>query len=148
MTKFFVLLSVLFGLSANARDLAGTDSLVAFSCTLSSAVGFTNIQFDSTVDSTKVSGKRNSWIPVNYKIHSVGSYKSAYTQKEASQISLSGGSLSQNQYMTLAFRHLLQSGTSSTNGTIYLSSAGGSIFGPIGSSPVAIGSASCTVSVR
>ena len=132
-----------------ARQLGGVDSVLAFECHLVSAVGKTALYYDASEGERQVTGLRNGLIKVQYRLNSAGSYNIPMTSRSASQISLSGGPLARNQFLTLAFTDIVKSGTSSASGSVVLSTSGGSVFAPITVGAAALGTVYCpTVVVK
>lgn len=138
--KIVVLLVLGLSSSAFARDLSSVDSLVSFQCSLTHAAGFTQLNYEAS-ESGRVSGSRNAFIPVQYLVNSAGLYYGSSSPK--SHISLSGGSLPMNQYLTMLFHRKITSGESSASGTLLLVSMGGSFFEPMLQSALPIGQVYC-----
>lgn len=127
-----------------ASGLTSIHSLSSFNCTLTSAAGYTQLQYIASQGS-EVTGRRNSVYPVRYSVNSAGIY--GVSQK--SHISLSGGALAGNQYLTLLFNSRLPSGEVKAAGTLLLVTMGGSAFAPVMMSGIPIGTVSCaSISIK
>ncbi len=139
MKTLIFFLSVFLSFVATASGLRSASQVVSFNCSISSAVGLTQLKFDSAKNKQEVSGTRNTIIPVSYSLASAGQYGT--TQK--SHISLSGGSLARNQYLSLIFSSQLPTGKVRASGVVMLATMGGSVFSPILQSSLPVGTVTC-----
>jgi len=135
-----VLMAMLSVIPAQARQLGGLETLVSFECQIMSAAGRTVLQYDSKSKNRDVTGIRNGFVKVTYRLASAGSYGVPMSTRKASQISISGGALGQNQYLTMAFNEILPSGVNSTSGSVLFSTVGGSVFAPVPMGTTVVGS--------
>jgi len=142
-----IVTSILTFISFNVMAQSGltsVDSLQAFNCTLVSAAGFTKLNYAASSGSV-VAGRRNGFFPVQYNVNAAGTYDDSEGEGDKkSQITLSGGALAENQYLTMLFNQLVPSGESSAAGTLLLVTMGGSVFAPVMSDYLPIGRVTCS----
>ncbi len=128
---------------ANSKSLSN-DSLLSFDCTLSSGAGRTKLVYNKS-EGPLAQGRRNGFVPVQYNVSKFGNVTmGSMSSSVKSQISLSGGALQKNQYLTLLFNNQILSGTSSASGTIFLVTMGGSVFAPVMSQNIPVGLVTCS----
>ncbi len=143
MKTLMTLVMFFFSILAQAK-LTSINSVKSFDCTLTSAAGYTRLQYDSE-KGHKVTGQRNGFYPVQYSVNSAGIYGTS----TKSHISLSGGALSNNQYLSMLFNSILPSGDLKASGSLLLVTMGGSTFAPVMLSGVPVGTVSCaSVSIK
>lgn len=137
--KKLLFLILLISQYAMSIPLSAVDSIQSFDCLLTHTLGVTKLKYEAN-DKSIVQGVRNRWIPVQYNLHSAG--KNYETNR--SHITLSGGSLKSNQYLSLSVNSELTTGSSTASGLIQLVTAGGSVFAPQVASALPIGQFYCT----
>lgn len=143
-TKIFFILSLIFSTAAQAKGLTSVDSIKAFSCTVTKVTGFTTLTYKSGPNSV-VKGLRNGFVPTQYRVNAAGTfYGLKNNESPKSQISLSGGLLFPNQFITLLSNELIPSGESKAVGSVYLVTMGGSMFAPIMTDMMPIGKFVCS----
>ncbi len=143
-TKIFLIMALLFSATVQAKGLTSVDSVKAFSCTITNVTGFTTLTYKAGPKSL-VAGLRNGFIPAQYRVNAAGTfYGSRSHEAPKSQISLSGGMLFPNQYLTLLFNDLIPSGNSKATGSVYLVTMGGSVFAPSMSDMTPVGRFACS----
>lgn len=135
----FIIFNLMISQFAMSTPLSAVEQVLSFDCTLTHTFGITRLKYEANEKHT-VQGLRNRWIPVQYNLNSAG----MNYETNVSQFSLSGGSLPRNQYLNLNMSSLLSTETSTANGSIFLSTLGGSAFAPRVMSSVPIGQFYCT----
>lgn len=142
--KAIFLSSLIFSSFVQAKGLTSLDSLKSFDCTLTSAAGITNLVYKRDLNSEVASGRRNGYVSVKYNVNAAGSvYEQNTPSGIKSQISLSGGGLSRNQYLTMLFNDEVVSGETKARGSLLLVTLGGSAFAPSMSGNMIVGTVQC-----
>lgn len=143
--KSILLLTLSLSSFVQAKGLTSLDSLKSFNCTLSSAAGITKLIYNKDQNRGAALGRRNGYVPVQYNVNAAGMvYEQNTPSGVKSQISLSGGGLARNQYLTMLFSDEVVSGETRAIGTLLLVSMGGSVFAPTMSGNIAVGTVQCS----
>jgi hypothetical protein len=123
--KILILFTLLFSQFVMSSPLSAVDRVQSFDCILTHTMGVTRLKYEAN-NKFLVQGVRNRWIPVQYSLHSAG--KNYETGQ--SHLTLSGGSLLRNQYLSLSASSTLTTDSSTANGSLFLTTLGGSVFAP------------------
>lgn len=122
-----------------SKTLTSVNQIQSFDCTLTHTLGVTQLKYEAN-SQFKIQGVRNRWIPVQYQLHSAGKN---YETKQ-SHISLSGGSMARNQYLTLSASSEISIHSPKVNGSVFLNTMGGSAFAPQLISSIPLGQFYCS----
>lgn len=119
------------------------DQIMGFDCTSVTATGTSRLTYESNSD-YKVSVTRNWFFNLEYKIHSTGTVWPSLDGYGPFHITLNGGQLAANQYLTFVFSQDPRSYYSVLSGTVFMATHGGTVFSPTLGSVTPLGTFTCT----